>query len=334
MIKKSTKEKLRIAAINNGLGHHIIYERKHYDDNQIKSLVENYKNLPQYTDIFNITVVYKTDNIWRNSIIRKLNSPSCNLFFYLLETSIPYCKYCNIQLSIDSYSYGGQKFSFKGFKKYCPSCTDNQNYKRYKHSEERIFKFKTSKLKWTKSKNGKSFYKKLGKSNSKNLKKYFKTEKGLDQIKNTSKKQSKILKEKILNGKFTPNISNRWTHWEATVILKNKKYKFRSSWEACFFVSNDHCKYECVRIPYTDQNNNNKTYIGDFYDEKNNILYEIKPKSIFKKEIIKMNHAIKYCIENKIKFIWINENNILKYVDKSDFSEYHLKQYNKMLKGL
>lgn len=334
MIKKSTKEKLRIAAINNGLGHHVIYERKNYDDEQIKSLVENYKNLPKYTDIFNVTVVYNTEYSWRNSIIRKMDTSSCNLFFYLLETNIQHCKYCNIQLSIDSYSYGGKDFSFKGFKKYCVSCTKNENYKRYKHSEESISKFKNTKSKWIKSKKGKSFYKKLGQYNSNNLKKYFKTKAGLNQIKQSSIKQSKILKQKILNGQFIPNITNSWTHWEAVILLNDKEYKFRSSWEASFFVSNSHCKYEYIRIPYIDEKNQNRIYIGDFYDESKGILYEIKPVSVLKKQILKINQAINYCLKNKIKFIWINEKNILNYIDKKDFSDYNLKQYNTMLKGI
>jgi hypothetical protein len=160
------------------LGKYKIYERENYCDTEIKSLVEKYKNLPKYTDIFNSTITYKSEHIWRNSIIRKMDISSCNLFFYLLEDNIPDCKYCNIKLSIDSYSYGGKGFSFKGFKKYCLICTNNQNYKRYKHSKESVLKFKISKLKWTNSKSGKLFYKKLGKQNSIGLKKIFSNRSG------------------------------------------------------------------------------------------------------------------------------------------------------------
>lgn len=59
-----------------------------------------------------------------------------------------------------------------------------------------------------------------------------------------------------------------------------------------------------------------------------------KPRSVFKKEYKKINQAIKFCIENKINFIWINENNILNYIDKKDFSDYNIVQYRKMLDGI
>lgn len=334
MIKRSTREKLKKAAINNDLGKYKIYDRLNYCEDEIKSLVKKYKNVPKYTDIFDSNITYKSEYAWRNSIIRKMDISSCNLFFYLLENNIPHCKYCNTKLSIESFSYGGKGFSFKGFKKYCPSCINNQNYKRYKHSQESILKFKISKLKWTNSKSGKLFYEKLGKKNSSSLKKHFQTDRGRNQIKKTSLKQSKILKEKILNGKFTPNITNSWTHWDSIIKLGNKIYKFRSSWEASFFVSNTHCKYESIRIPYIDKNGKSKTYIGDFYDEKNNTLYEIKPRSVFKKEILKINQIIEHCIKNEITFIWLNESNILNYIDKKDFLGENIIQYNKMLEGI
>jgi hypothetical protein len=199
---------------------------------------------------------------------------------------------------------------------------------------ESIVKFKKSKSKWVQSEKGKKFYATLGKSNSIRLKKFFNTDDGKKQIRNSAKKQSKILKEKIKNGKFTPNITNSWTHWNATVIIGDKKYKFRSSWEASFFVCNKNYKYETLRIPYIDGKGESRTYVGDFYDTENKVLYEIKPRSVFKKQHIKINGAIQYCQKNDIKFIWINEKNILNYVDKNMFSEYNLKQYNKMLQGI
>lgn len=172
------------------------------------------------------------------------------------------------------------------------------------------------------------------KKNSHSLKEYFKTKKGKLQIQEQSKKQSIIMKEKIKNGEFKPCVTNSWTHWLSDIILNGKKIKFRSSWEASFYVSNQKLEYESFRIPYITETGENKTYVGDFYDRENNILYEIKPMSVYKTQIYKINKAINYCLKNCVKFIWINENNILDYIDKKDFSEYNMKQYYKMIKGI
>ena len=50
----------------------------------------------------------------------------------------------------------------------------------------------------------------------------------------------------------------------------------------------------------------------------------------------KISKVIEYCISNDIKFIWVNENNILTYINKEQFSanENNKKQLDKMLKGI
>jgi hypothetical protein len=137
------------------------------------------------------------------------------------------------------------------------------------------------------------------------------------------------MREKIKNGEFTPNITNSWTHWDAKIKIDGKIKKFRSSWEACFYICNSNLKYEMLRIPYGD-----KIYIADFYDEKNRILYELKPRASYNTQIKKITEIIEYCKENGIIFKWINENNILKYIDSSKINGYNRKQYNKMMRGL
>lgn len=330
MIHESTRQKLKNAANKNRLGHYKIYDRKSISKNEIDHYVSIYKKLESFSDLFIENVVHKNEYNWRNSIIRRLDVQSCNLFFFSLESDIPNCKYCNVHLSIKEYSYNR---SLK-FSKYCSKCSKDGIFRKYKHSEKSIEKFKSTKRIWTQSTEGKLFYKRLGDYNSKHLKKYFKTQTGKDQITKSSAKQSKILKEKIKNGTFSPNITNSWTHWEAKVLLNGEIHKFRSSWEASFYVSNRNLKYEVIRIPYVDCSNKTRTYIGDFYDEEKNTLYEIKPRTVFKKENKKINQVIRFCIENKIKFIWINEDNILKHIDKNDFSEYNIVQYLKMLEGI
>ena len=332
MISKLTRKKLRDAAIKNGLGKYKIYNRKKYSVEELHSLIESVKCNGNFFDPFSKTTK-NTENLWRNSIIRNLDIESCNIFFFEFEKNIPSCRGCCIKLSLFDFSYGG-KNKLKGFKKYCKDCSDKEVYKRYKHSEVSIKKFIVSKKRWANSADGKKFYDKLGKDNSVKMRKYLKTPKGIEQIKNSSKKQSIILKEKIRNGTFTPNVTNSWTHWESNLIIDDKIIKFRSSWEASFFVCNQHLKYELLRIPYLNGDGNFKTYVGDFFDEKQNILYEIKPTSVFKKETFKINKVIEHCLKNSIKFVWINENNILNHIDKSKFSEYNMKQYDKMIEGI
>jgi len=86
------------------------------------------------------------------------------------------------------------------------------------------------------------------------------------------------MKKKISEGSFTPCITNSWTKWSAYVNINNQCRKFRSFWEASFFVLNTNLEFEKIRIPYT-YNNQIHSYIVDFVDMTNKILYEIKPNS-------------------------------------------------------
>lgn len=88
------------------------------------------------------------------------------------------------------------------------------------------------------------------------------------------KKTSERMKDKIANGEFTPVVTNSWAR--SRTIVGN--LKFRSSWEAAFWICNQSYEYEKVRIPYTFQGNR-RNYIVDFFDPETNTLYEIKPDS-------------------------------------------------------
>lgn len=83
---------------------------------------------------------------------------------------------------------------------------------------------------------------------------------------------SKIMKNKILTGEFTPNSNNRNTRWDST--YNNKQY--RSSWEAlCQYVYPD-ADYESLRIEYV-HDGGNKIYIVDFVDHVQKLVIEVKP---------------------------------------------------------
>lgn len=122
------------------------------------------------------------------------------------------------------------------------------------------------------------------------------------------KKQSESIKKKILSGEFTPNITNSWCKSKHKIFIKEKCVSVRSSWEAYFYVLNDNLLYEKLRIPYYDEGKL-KTYIVDFIDDKNNIVYEVKPESMrnTKRNINKQKSLESWCETNNYKCITITE---------------------------
>lgn len=85
------------------------------------------------------------------------------------------------------------------------------------------------------------------------------------------------MKEKILKGEFTPNITNSWANSKCRLKLADNIY-VRSSWEAVFYILNPNCLYEKIRIEYLYKDKR-YIYITDFVDIDNKIIYEIKPNS-------------------------------------------------------
>ena len=137
------------------------------------------------------------------------------------------------------------------------------------------------------------------------------------------------MKKLIEEGKVTPPITNTWTHWESKIKLDcGTIRKFRSSWEACFYYSNKHMLYENIRVK-----ENTRTYVSDFFDEGTRTMYEIKPRNRYNIEIDKMNALQNYCLNNNIKFIWINETNILDYIDVDILikDSNNVEQFNKLI---
>jgi hypothetical protein len=220
--------------------------------------------------------------------------------------------------------------------KYCSECSKTKAWLVGKTRDTSIGKKITdSKRKFFETEYGKKVAKNVGKKNSVKLKSYFKTDVGKQQIYRNSILQSQYMIDKIKSGEFTPNITNSFTNWDAKILLEDGTYKkFRSSWEACFWYSNRNLKYEHMRISYINKNGLNKTYIADFISESSDILYEIKPKSYFIKQKHKMDSIISYCNSNGIKFIWINESNIMNYIDTNIFEGENYKQLEKLFKGI
>jgi ribosomal protein L25 (general stress protein Ctc) len=219
--------------------------------------------------------------------------------------------------------------------KYCTECCSTKAWLVGKPRDKSIGKKITeAKLKFYQTDEGKSVAKRIGEKNSINMINYYKTDDGIEAKLRNAEIHSKLMKEKIYNSEFTPNITNSFTHWDAIIKLNGITYKFRSSWEACFWLCNNHLAYEKYRIPYISVDGINRIYIADFFDYSNNILYEIKPRSRYVKEQYKMDMVIKHCISNNIKFIWINEANIMKYIDPSNFNDENIKQLKKMYEGI
>lgn len=218
--------------------------------------------------------------------------------------------------------------------RYCNKCSTSKSFQ-IGVPKSNVTKSKISEKhkKWAESDAGKRHYLKLGKHNSENLKRYFKTKEGISQIRRSAKKQSVTIRRRIKSGEFTPNITNSWTRWTATIDYNGVVRKFRSSWEACFWLSNQHFEYETIRVESIS--NPERVYVGDFYEPTKRVLYELKPKSEYQKKKDKMDSLIHYCRANNIKFIWVNESNISSYINENLFtSELQVKQLTKMKKGI
>lgn len=124
------------------------------------------------------------------------------------------------------------------------------------------------------------------------------------------KRQSELVKQKIMNGEFTPERTRSWNSWNASV----DGIKFRSRFEAIFYAycidSNLPVEYESLRIPYVTPEGTHRIYITDFIDRKNKKLFEIKPSSYVDENSPKTKAAEKWCEENGFEFEFITEHDL------------------------
>lgn len=120
-------------------------------------------------------------------------------------------------------------------------------------------------------------------------------------------KQSLNMRNKILNGTFTPNTTSYYNNIK--YIYKN--IKFRSSWEIMFYeyaISKyNTVTYENIRIPYYDNKLcKNRVYILDFILD-DAILVEVKPRSHIKKNIDKLTSLSEYAIVKNYTYFVCDE---------------------------
>ena len=250
---------------------------------------------------------------WYVSIVYHLDKPSSNHFFYLLEDP-HFSKYSGKPLSELEFSYSETYKGWTGWKLYTREETKQKVWhklKVYKPTAKQIANVSAGLQKFYKSPEG--IQSKEIRSNR--MKQFCQTAEGKQMMNDIGKKTSITLKSKIASGEYTPCITNTWTHWNAVIELENGSSKqFRSSWEACFYLCNPTLEYETIRVK-----GHNKTYINDFYNPQTKELFEIKPYNRYNKEIEKMTTLQQYCIDNGLKFIWLNEFNIQNYIDVSKF---------------
>lgn len=121
-----------------------------------------------------------------------------------------------------------------------------------------------------------------------------------------SENVSKRIKKSILDGKFTPNVTNSWCHSRKKVIIGNRIINVRSSWEEKFLLMNPSFFYEKTRIPYVDMHGESHTYIVDFTDADGN-LYEIKPSSKLGECSEKVLAAKNFASINNVHFYIVTE---------------------------
>jgi len=135
------------------------------------------------------------------------------------------------------------------------------------------------------------------------------------------KRLSDRLKSKISNGEWTPERTSGWTKVRSTIVVNDVELTFRSSWEAIFFICNPSLEYEKLRIPYFDvEANKNRVYITDFVDEKQKIVYEIKPSSLKTSYncLVKEKAARSWCEEFGYVYKLIDEFAIKELLSKGD----------------
>jgi len=224
------------------------YTRRYWNDNELKELIQKING---FNSLFN-DKIYDDEKKWRAHISRHLDTDSCNRFFFMLEDTTC-CYFCKAELGIESYSYTGWN---RGFSKYCPTCTSNAVWR-------------------TKECLGADKLAERGKVISAAKKEYYKTEAGKQAAQKSSILNAKLMKEKILSGKFTPNSNNRNTHWGSSYKEKN----YRSSWEAVYQYHYPDAEYESLRIPYKFQGKE-CIYIVDFIDYNRKVVCEVKPKEL------------------------------------------------------
>lgn len=300
------------------------YNRKYFTDQEIAILVSKINGFKSLFD----ERIFDTETQWRHNISRYLDNDSCNRFYYMLEKE-HFCNHCSARLTIKSYNYVGYN---KGFSKYCPECTTTgvwrQNQSR-QSLRERGKKISLSKKEFYSTPKGKETSKQNGKKISKSLKQFHKTEAGAKARTKSAVINSTIMRERILNGTFTPNSNNRNTHWQSTYGSKS----YRSSWEALYQYFYPMALYENLRIEYS-YNNKKLVYIVDFIDHTRKVVCEVKPTELLtdKKTQCKLESLRTWAADNDYTVELFTLNSILSLEEPVDFTLFDEKTAEKIRK--
>jgi len=301
-----------------------------FSEEEIQNLLNQYKSQNEKFWCPLTNKVYKSNGIWVGAFKAKMSRISLNRFMFLLQEP-HYSAYSGKLLTEEEFSYTSSYKGWVGFKKYT---LEEIKQRVWIHLTDRSA-FRTPEHRKKLSEVGKKFNQsekgiQRRQEKSKKMLDFYKTEEGKKHKMECSKKSSISMKKTIEEGRFTPPITNTWTHWDSKIKFEDGTIiRFRSSWEACFYYSNRHMVYETIRVK-----GENKTYVSDFFDESTNTMYELKPRNRYNIEIDKMMCLQNYCKETGIKFIWINETNILDYIDVDKIlkDEDNIEQFNKMIK--
>lgn len=294
----------------------ITFIRKSYNRKEIEDFVLDYKNSNNelYSPI--TKKVHKDKKSWKVSILYNLDKPSTNYFFFLLEKP-HFSQLSNKKLTEEEFSYSETYKGWTGWKKYTMEEISTNAYKKIKRPQDIIERCRAGLKKFYATKQGKQVRAEQAKKAQISRNIFYASEVGKQTKKRARIKQSETMIKKIANGEWTPNATNSFTHWNASICINGITKKYRSSWELCFHLCYPHYEYEKIRIKYIDENNKQRVHITDFYDPVTNTLYELKPIEHFKLQQNKIKAAEKWCSDNNATFVWINENNLKYYIDKN-----------------
>jgi hypothetical protein len=269
------------------------YRRQSFTDSQIKELVEKAVNNPLVS--LRSDKIFSNIKQWRADIARLLDhSSSIKFYFYLATYSDKYhCHHCTTELGIQSFD-----FIHKMFSKYCPECTAKGVWRSNLTKDklkQRGAKIATAKLSFYQTEKGFETAKNNGKKISSSLRKFHESEKGAAAREKSRIHNSALVKERILNGTFTPNSNNRNTHWNT--IYNGKLY--RSSWEAIYQYHFPDDLHEKLRIEY-QYSGKTYIYIVDFINYNTNIVTEVKPIEMCSNEkfTAKYSALVDWCSKN------------------------------------
>lgn len=141
--------------------------------------------------------------------------------------------------------------------------------------------------------------------------------------------KSIIMKQKILDGTFTPNSNNRNTHWDSYCV----GIKFRSSWEAFYYSNNLTDEYETLRIKYM-YDTKEYVYIVDFVNHATKTATEIKPSELLNnpKMQAKLLALGDWCTKCNYTIQCITEKNIFENASLDNIHLMDTKSQNKIKK--